>query len=92
MEGQKVIDVVNRYLKNGRFENYTPEKAENEYSSGTKHILYMLHEIPKFIEAGRKEKAMRWLGFIQGWMWCEDIYEIKDFKNHNKPPNKPNER
>lgn len=30
------------------------------------HLLWMLNEIPSLIKQERKEKAMRWLGFVQG--------------------------
>lgn len=49
------------------------------------HVLWMVYQIPKFIEAGRKEKANRWLGFVQGTLWAKDIYTIEEMKEHNKP-------
>lgn len=36
------------------------------------HILWMLDEIPSLSE----DKANRWLGFIQGWMWSFNLATI----------------
>ncbi len=52
------------------------------------HVIYMLDRIPEFIEDGRKEKANRWLGFIQGALWAQDVYTIEEMKGHNKPDEK----
>jgi hypothetical protein len=61
------------------------------------HILWMLEEIPEFaIKASfygmTNEglrlilKANRWLGFVQGWMWSNNICSInwlrESVKNH----------
>jgi hypothetical protein len=53
-----------------------------------KHLLYMLWQIPHFIKEGRKEKANRWLGFVQGALWANDIYTIEEMKDHNRPDEK----
>jgi hypothetical protein len=37
------------------------------------HIMWMCEETSKFLNDGRIEKAMRWLGFIQGWLWASGI-------------------
>lgn len=50
------------------------------------HVAYMLEEIPKFMAAGRVEKAMRWLGFCQGYMVCIGVFSIDDMKQLNMPP------
>ena len=34
-------------------------------------------------EAENKEKANRWLGFIQGVLWAECIYTIDEMRDHN---------
>jgi hypothetical protein len=52
------------------------------------HILWMLEEIPKFMDWQNNpknengefvlnpDKAHRWLGFVQGWMWSNNICSI----------------
>ena len=34
------------------------------------HLLWMAREGLHLIEAERREKAMRWLGFLQGTLWA----------------------
>ena len=33
----------------------------------------------------RREKFMRWLGFVQGVFWCRSVYTIEEMKQHNRP-------
>ena len=46
------------------------------------HLLFMCEEIPRLLDAGKREKAMRWLGFAQGLAWAlgivPTIAELKD--------------
>lgn len=49
------------------------------------HLLYMLDCIDAYISEGRREKAMRWLGFTQGVMWSRGWATIDDLKGHNRP-------
>jgi hypothetical protein len=51
----------------------------------TEHVLYMLARVDEFMAAGRREKAMRWLGFVQGWLWASGMSSIDDLKNANRP-------
>jgi hypothetical protein len=37
-----------------------------------------------FVVEGRREKAMRWLGFIQGVLWMLGV-PLEDLKNMNRP-------
>jgi hypothetical protein len=39
--------------------------------------------LQEFIQ--RKEKIMRWLGFMQGALWVKGIYSIDEMRAHNKP-------
>lgn len=54
------------------------------------HIAYMLCTIPELMAAGRREKAMRWLGFVQGWLWARGLCSIEELKACNKPAAKAN--
>ena len=48
-----------------------------------KHCYNMLDKIDEFAEIDI-EKAFRWLGFVQGCLWSENIYSIDDLRYHNK--------
>jgi len=49
------------------------------------HLNFMCSEGQKLIEEGRTEKAMRWLGFLQGVLWARGFYSLDDLKNHSRP-------
>lgn len=49
------------------------------------HLLWLALEGPKLIDEGRREKAMRWLGFIQGCIWWGRLSSIEELKNMNRP-------
>lgn len=47
-------------------------------------ILSMIPKIHAFILEGRREKAFRWLGFIQGILWVGEWYTIEEMAEHNR--------
>lgn len=49
------------------------------------HCHYMLDQMEAFLQAGRIEKAGRWLGFVQGCLWRAKIATFEDSKNTNRP-------
>lgn len=80
MEDEKIIEVCRFYQE--ELGIYLEEPYISELY---KHLSYMLWRIPQFIRAGRKEKANRWLGFVQGALWAHDDYTIEEMKEHNRP-------
>jgi hypothetical protein len=63
------------------------------------HLKYMCTTAIGFVDAGRIEKAMRWLGlamrwlgFLQGVLWSHDFYTLDDLKNHSRPDPVPGEQ
>jgi len=59
-----------------------PRKAEK---AAVRHVLSMIPEMKVFLAKHRREKFMRWLGFIQGSLWALGVYSLEDLKNHNRP-------
>ncbi len=49
------------------------------------HTYGMLPQMEQFIVEKRIEKTFRWLGFVQGVLWCEGIYTLEELKEHNRP-------
>ncbi len=39
----------------------------------------------ELVPAGRVEKAMRWLGFVQGVLVAKGLFTVEELKNHSKP-------
>lgn len=48
------------------------------------HVLGMLPKVRAFLDEGRVEKAMRWLGFVQGWLWAIGRYTVPELADHNR--------
>lgn len=84
MTDLKVIEVAQQYrrilLERGNV------RARNFEVPNENHLLWMCDQIEDFIQDGRREKAMRWLGFIQGAMWWAGIRSVEEMKADNKPP------
>lgn len=48
------------------------------------HVLYMIPELRKHLSSDKAEKAMRWLGFIQGVLWVTGLVSIEEMKDDNR--------
>lgn len=49
------------------------------------HTLWLAREGLQLVEDERREKAMRWLGFLQGALWSDNLLTIDDLKDMNRP-------
>ena len=47
------------------------------------HYKFMCDKIQRLVDAGSMEKAMRWLGFLQGVMWRRNLYTLNELKDHS---------
>ena len=56
-----------------------------ERGTPREHAAYMLCKIPEHLRDGRREKAMRWLGFVQGYLWGAGLADIDEMKDWNRP-------
>lgn len=56
-----------------------PERGGPVYS----HLVFMCEEGASYAEH-RREKAMRWLGFVQGTLWGLGISTIDEMKSMNR--------
>lgn len=62
----------------------SPDTQAIRHGSWTEHLVFMCEEGSTYAEE-RREKAMRWLGFVQGGLWAHDLAPIQDLKNMNRP-------
>ena len=53
--------------------------------SALHHLSFMIAEAKKQLEAGKEQKAHRWLGFIQGALWAFGYTSIESMKDLNRP-------
>jgi len=49
------------------------------------HLYWMCDQVAVFISENRIEKAMRWLGFIQGAFWVLGVRTVEEMKKDNMP-------
>jgi hypothetical protein len=53
------------------------------------HLLWMCRAACRFIDEGRVEKAMRWLGFLQGMFYARGTFSIQELGEHSRPDELP---
>lgn len=64
---------------------------DSEWGNGKlSHCYGMIPQIREFLADGRREKAFRWLGFMQGVFYAEGIYTIEEMAEHNRPQGEVN--
>lgn len=91
MDKRKIKEIIDFYSETLDFLGIGP--IENIHKSALflkkerklSHCYWMLNKIQAFDSVN---KAMRWLGFIQGVFWSEDVFSIDQLKNHNRSENK----
>jgi hypothetical protein len=82
------LDVLNTGYPEVETARYDSQRLEDEscvliLSLG--YLKFICIEAAKFVDEGRIEKAMRWLGFLQGVLWARGFYSLDDLKNHSRP-------
>lgn len=89
MTNEKVLDVLKVYTdlleKHGRIARRIDEKQTVSWLQQECHLLWMCGNAALFISEDRIEKAMRWLGFIQGALWVLGLRTIEQMKRDNMP-------
>lgn len=51
---------------------------------GLSHCHGMLDKMDEFLKKGKREKAMRWLCFVQGCLWSNGYHTIGQLADHNR--------
>ncbi len=49
------------------------------------HLISMTPRLHALLDEGRIEKAMRWLGFMQGALWGMGLFTLDELKEHSRP-------
>ena len=67
-------------------------EVESQFSVGslsridtTAHFKHMCDMGQTFVDQDRVDKAMRWLGFMQGAFWMDDVFTLDELKKHSMP-------
>lgn len=75
MTDQKLLEVIARYEQLG-LETWNDDLV---------HVSEMLPQMRVFVAEGRREKLMRWLGWVQAVLVLNDFYTLEEVKEHNMP-------
>lgn len=62
------------------------DSHEYTHYAAADHIINMIPRARELLAAGRREKLMRWIGFMQGAWFVANVYSLEDLKRHNMPP------
>lgn len=69
----------------GLYSARSPNGIDGFNVSSMEHALFMCDEIPALMEAGKREKAMRWLGYLQGALTAIGVLTLEEAKKMNMP-------
>ncbi len=73
----------------GLYSARSPNGIDGLNVSSMEHALFMCAEIPKLMEADKREKAMRWLGYLQGALTAVGVLTLEEAKKMNMPNDEP---
>jgi len=91
MTDEKVQEAARRMRAGigGAYPELGPERIERARPSNwlevVRHLLWMCDRIVDLIAEEQREKAMRWLGFVQGVCWSSGLYSLDELKAMNPP-------
>jgi hypothetical protein len=90
MTGERVKEVCDLYINKVAGFGPPTQMADLglplDKAEALRHVAWMAQQTKVFVDEGRIEKAMRWLGFMQGWLVAYAVYPISDTMIHNAPP------
>lgn len=86
MTPEQVIAVADKYIEDLGSKGVSPQRdGESETNlERLHHASWMCFEIRRFVAAGKIEKAMRWLGFVQGVLWTTETMTLEEMKDDNR--------
>ena len=95
MNPKDLLFLIEKYAK--KFKEMGVENIEHPHDGnpitpqvGLCHCHNMLDHLEKMVQdfikdgnTAKWEKALRWLGFIQGVLWSAGVYTITELRSHN---------
>jgi len=87
-----VIEVVHSYLQDLKRSSLYVGPLRNSEEPNLSHLGWMCGQILQFVEQDKMDKAMRWLGFVQGAFWVFRFRTVEAMKQDNKPEGEAFER
>jgi hypothetical protein len=82
MSDTKLSEVISQLEK--MVTQRPPQGPTSPYAAHHSHLLSMPPRMRVLLAEGRREKLMRWLGFMQGALWQQGV-DLEDLKRMNMP-------
>jgi len=86
MTKEQVLSVVEKYRTYLSLAGDKPELANFDQAptrgEALRHMLNMCDGIEKLYDED-VEKAMRWVGFMQGVLWAQGSFTLNEMREHN---------
>ncbi|HLM84158.1 MAG TPA: hypothetical protein VK254_03040 [Candidatus Bathyarchaeia archaeon] len=83
---KKAMDEYRQFFEKHGIEkiDYPKDRRLSNPEMGLSHCHGMLDKMEEFLKEDRREKAMRWLCFIQCSPWSNGYYTIGQLADHNR--------
>lgn len=89
MTGDQIVIATDRYDR--ELEKEEIPVAEHPHDiicmmrrAALAHLRTMFPKMVQFVSEDKIEKAMRWLGFVQGVLWVCGVYTLEQLKADNR--------
>ena len=92
----KELSEARAAIANATYKELTPKRLQFDINTRSafwndlndtqrySHLLYMIDTAKVMYDAGRAEKSMKWLGFIQGALWVNGLATVTDFRRPDR--------
>lgn len=96
MTDEKLIELFSKYKQTKppkQYDNYddTDRCYSNFFFPSLQHITWMCDQAICFVQHGKREKAMRWLDFIQGVIWTHGLRSLNELRDDSRSDNNDND-
>ncbi|MEY4722999.1 MAG: Ham1 family, partial [Candidatus Parcubacteria bacterium] len=88
MSDEQLLCIVNMYRVRFAADGVVMQEAWPAYPvelnrTAKRHAYAMLHTILQQVRAGKREQALRQLGFVQGVLWTTGMYTLAEIWTHD---------
>jgi len=81
----KVVAMLRAFWPHGLEAVRHLDQADLTPRERAEHLMHVCKSIGVLVAEGRREKAMRWLGFAQGAAWALMHVSVAELAEHNRP-------
>lgn len=86
MTDEKLLEVIGRYEREvpAVLEDWRKVAAlDTANVEALRHLTEMFPQMREFVRDGRREKLMRWLGWVQCVLFMCGVYTFEEIRQHN---------